>query len=212
MGLISYNNPNPLKTIMDIFLHVVLIIIYLFSFIAIVDAILHSRTSEGAMAWTISLITLPLLSLPCYILFGRRTYDKYIEARQHADKEINFTAQILQKSIQPYQYPLTNEENKLQVLQNLAPLPFTSSNEVELLIDGKEAFPAILNSLKNAKKYIIIQFYIVRHDNIGIEIQQLLINRAREGVDIYFLYDRDISIGDRNPYGQSGPHSQSSHD
>jgi cardiolipin synthase len=174
---------------MDTFLQVALIIIYMFSFIAIVDAILHARTSQGAMAWTIALITLPILSLPLYTLFGRRTYDKYIEARQHVDAEITHTAQILKESIQPYQYPLTDHEQQLQVLENLAPLPFTNSNSVELLIDGQEAFPAILESLNNAKKYIIIQFYIVRHDNIGQKIQQLLINRAKDGLDIYFLYD-----------------------
>ena len=174
---------------MEIFLELILILIYLFAFIAIVDAILHSRTSQGAIAWTIALITIPFLSLPCYMVFGRRTYDKYLEARQHVDAEITHTAQILKESIQPYQYPLTNQEQQLQVLENLAPLPFTHSNNVELLIDGKEAFPAILESLKNAKKYIIIQFYIVRHDNIGHKIQQLLIDRAAEGLNIYFLYD-----------------------
>jgi cardiolipin synthase len=174
---------------MEIFLQFILVLIYLFAFIAIVDAILHARTSQGAMAWTIALITLPLFSLPCYMLFGRRTYDKYIEARQHVDAEITYTAQILKESIQPYQYPLTNHEQQLQVLENLAPLPFTNSNSVELLIDGQKAFPAILESLKNAKRYIIIQFYIVRHDNIGHQIKQLLIDRAKEGLDIYFLYD-----------------------
>ena len=105
---------------MEIFLQLVLVLIYLFAFIAIVDAILHSRTSQGAMAWTIALITLPIFSLPFYMLFGRRTYDKYIEARQHVDAEITHTAQILKESIQPYQYPLTNHEQQLQVLENLA--------------------------------------------------------------------------------------------
>lgn len=174
---------------METFLQLILVLIYLFAFIAIVDAILHSRTSQGAMAWTIALITLPIFSLPLYILFGRRTYDKYIEAREHVDAEITHTAQILKESIQPYQYPLTNHEQQLQVLENLAPLPFTNSNSVELLIDGQKAFPAILESIKNANKYIIVQFYIVRHDNIGHQIKQLLIDRAKEGLDIYFLYD-----------------------
>ena len=174
---------------METLLQTLLVIIYVFAFIAIVDAILHARTAQGSLAWTIALITIPFFSLPCYMLFGRRTYDKYIQARQTFDSEITHTAQILKEFITSYRYPLTNHEQRLQVLENLAQLPFTKSNTVELLIDGENAFPAMLESLRNAKKYIIIQFYIVRHDNIGREIQQLLIHRAIEGLDIYFLYD-----------------------
>lgn len=174
---------------MEIALQITLIVIYILAFIAVIDAILHARTSQGAMAWTIALITMPIIGLPSYMIFGRRTYDKYLEARQHVDAEITHTAQILRESIQAYRHKLNHHEQRLKVLENLAPLPFTTNNNIEFLIDGKEAFPVMLECLRKAEKYIIIQFYIVRHDNIGKEIQKLLIERAKAGVDVYFLYD-----------------------
>ena len=174
---------------MDLFFQTLPVFGYLLSFVAIVDATLHARTAQGAIAWTIALITLPLLSLPCYLLFSRRTDHKYIEARRTVDAEITHIATILKEFIRPYRSPLASHQQTLQVLENLTQLPSTNSNTVELLINGENTFSAIISSLEQAKKYIIVQSYIVRHDHIGRKIQQLLIRCAENNVDIYFLYD-----------------------
>ena len=43
--------------------------------------------------------------------------------------------------------------------------------------------------MKNAKKYINIQFYIFRDDEIGNEIIDILIDKAKKGVEVRLLYD-----------------------
>lgn len=177
---------------MDVVLQISLMLLYFFSVIAIADAVLHARTSQGAIAWTVSLLTVPFISLPLYLVFGRRTFDKYIEARKNLDSEINCTAQHLAETLQPYRHTLRADEQRLQVMESIAPLPFTRANTIDLLIDGEETFLAILRALSEAKCYIIVQFYILRHDNIGRQLQKQLIEKARQNVDVYVLYD---SIG-----------------
>ncbi len=52
-----------------------LMLMYISAFVCAVEVILNGRTSQGAIAWTISLLTLPMLSLPLYLIFGRNRFD-----------------------------------------------------------------------------------------------------------------------------------------
>ena len=58
-----------------------LLLMYLASIISALEAILKSRTSQGAVAWTISLLTFPFIALPAYLIFGRNRFDGYLEKR-----------------------------------------------------------------------------------------------------------------------------------
>jgi cardiolipin synthase len=45
-------------------------------------------------------------------------------------------------------------------------MPATSGNKVDLLVDGRQTFDSILAGLKEAEKYILFQFYILRDDDL----------------------------------------------
>jgi cardiolipin synthase len=78
---------------------------------------------------------------------------------------------------------------KYVALEELAEMPFTSHNDATLLIDGKETFAAMFAGIEAAKNYIIVQFYIINDDNLGRQLKELLVRKAREGVRVYVLYD-----------------------
>ncbi len=62
-------------------------------------------------------------------------------------------------------------------------------NDVRLLCDARENFPAWREALTNAKKYILFEQYIVENDDIGREFAQILADRARAGVKVYAIVD-----------------------
>jgi cardiolipin synthase len=68
-------------------------------------------------------------------------------------------------------------------------MPFVGNNHVELLIDGQRTFESIFHGIDQARSYILIQFFIVKDDRIGRELQERLMKKAREEVRVYFLYD-----------------------
>ena len=68
-------------------------------------------------------------------------------------------------------------------------MPFTSHNDAKLLINGREAFPAMFAGMEAAKAYIIVQFYIIRDDTLGRQLKEILARKAREGVRVYVLFD-----------------------
>jgi cardiolipin synthase A/B len=68
-------------------------------------------------------------------------------------------------------------------------LPFTKGNELTLLIDGEETFESIFKSIHSAKKYLLVNFFIVKNDRVGTRFKDALIARAKAGVKVYFLFD-----------------------
>lgn len=153
-----------------------------------IDAIMRGRTSQGRVAWALSLITFPLLSVPAYMVFGARKFHGYVEARRAGGHSLHKLGKGVQDILAKYQVP-QDESGQLEELKNLALMPGLSGNKLKLLIDGRQTFNALLSGINSAEHTIIVQFYIVRHDDIGKKIKEALIQKAKNGVHVYFLYD-----------------------
>jgi len=74
-------------------------------------------------------------------------------------------------------------------LTRLADLPITRFNRSRLLVNGEETFRSIFDDIESAKEYILVQFYIVKDDVLGRELKAKLIQKAKEDINVYFLYD-----------------------
>src|SRR5690606_5646313 len=55
--------------------------------------------------------------------------------------------------------------------------------------DGEDTFASIFDGIARAKDYILIQFYIIRDDNLGKRFADALIERASAGVRVHILYE-----------------------
>ena len=62
-------------------------------------------------------------------------------------------------------------------------------NRVEILINGAETFPAIEAAIAGAEKFIHMEFFIIRDDDLGRRIGGMLMEAARRGVKVRVLYD-----------------------
>lgn len=153
-------------------------------------AILNTRSSEAAVAWAITLITLPFLVLPVYWLFGSSRFYGYMESFRQAKLEHVDTAK---KSFREVEQFHVNEIEGLQTvvntIKNLHTLPFTSHNSANLLINGTETYKAMLNAIKQAQDYVLLQFYIIHNDHVGETFRQVLTQKLEQGIRVYFLYD-----------------------
>lgn len=159
------------------------------------EAIIKVRTAQGAIAWTISLLTFPYLAVPCYWVFGRNKFDGYLEQRQEIEQESLSLIRQISGSIDQHIVPASNDSSFYSSLYYLARMPATSGNKVELLIDGNDTFDSILAGLTSAKKYILFQFYIIRDDALGRQLGDVLVQKARDGVKVKLLYDEIGSRG-----------------
>lgn len=76
----------------------------------------------------------------------------------------------------------------------VSPQEAIDGNEVELLKDGDEAFPALLSAIGGAREFVLLEFYAFSDDSIGRTLGDLLREKARQGVAVYLIYDSVGSI------------------
>ena len=60
----------------------IVILIEVIGVISAVYAILASRTPQGAIAWGIALISMPLIAVPLYLVLGRSKFHGIVSARR----------------------------------------------------------------------------------------------------------------------------------
>jgi cardiolipin synthase A/B len=158
-------------------------------FISSLDALMSTRTAPGAVAWIVSLNTLPYVAVPVYWVFGRTKFQGYVIGRREGESILNETLREQMSLVHPYRVSLPPGERHVQAIERLAKMPMVGANDAELLVDGEATFRSIFEGIAAAQHYVLVQFYIVRDDEIGRELKKLLASKARSGVPVYFLYD-----------------------
>ena len=157
--------------------------------ISAAHALMANRTSQGAIAWAMCLLTFPYLGVPLYWIFGRDKFSGYVDSRRAGDLEMHHITESLTDAGESYRAYPKGTEGPHTVLEALACLPFTCDNDLKLLIDGDATFGAIFEAMSTAKAYILVQFFIIHDDELGRELQRRMIDKAREGIRVYCVYD-----------------------
>lgn len=169
---------------------VLLVVFHVLGALSSVEAVMESRTSQGAIAWAISLNTFPYIAVPAYWLFGHSEFTGYMLARQANVAGTRPVVKRISAALDQHNLRVEADAPLSRELGKLAGMPFTGGNRAELLVDGDAIFASIFAAIEAAEQYVLVQFYIVRADGLGRELQARLIAKARAGVKVYFLCDR----------------------
>ncbi|MEM9635642.1 MAG: cardiolipin synthase [Pseudomonadota bacterium] len=156
---------------------------YITAGICAVREVMNSRTSQGSVAWLLSLFFLPYLTVPLYFVFGWRSFSDYAK--------IQATLGRTERARRADELGLTDHEETREwpVLSRVAGVPFLAGNKADLLIDGDATFNAIKEAIARAQHVIFFQFFAIADDKLGRELADALIARAKDGVRVCLLYD-----------------------
>ena len=169
---------------------VVLAVVELGGIILAVDAVMRPRSSQAAIAWSVSLISLPIIVIPLYLIFGRRRFQGYAEALREKESYIEESLANWYSQMATVASPtIENLEAVEELVRGVTHLPFTTGNRVNLLINGERTYAEMLAAIADATSYVLVQFYIIKDGVIGQRLMNALIDKARLGVKVYFLYD-----------------------
>ncbi|MXU66533.1 cardiolipin synthase [Oceanomicrobium pacificus] len=164
-------------------------LVYLTGLGCAVAALLESRTTQGSIAWAISLVTLPWLAVPAYLAFGRRRFSGYLEDRKRSELKVIAHEGLTDTLRPPLDKISSTRLGSIRAVERLADMPVTRGNDVELLIDGSATFQSIFAALDEARDYVLVQFYIIRNDKLGRRLQKALLDLAARGVMVRLIYD-----------------------
>jgi len=162
---------------------------YALAVVCAVRELMNSRTSQGSIAWILSLAIMPFVTVPLYMTFGWKLFDDYGALLAFNGRK--------NRAGRARELGIVDEatSSKWPVLTHVSQLPFLKGNKTDLLIDGTESFASIFEGIARAQNYILVQFYTIRDDRLGIKLADLLIERAQAGVDVMVLYDDIGSSG-----------------
>lgn len=94
---------------------------------------------------------------------------------------------------------LAERNQASRVAESLADLPHLKENASELLINGEATFASIFAGIENATDYVLVQFFIVKDDTLGRRLQNLLIKKAQQGVQVFFYMTKLAAINYLKP-------------
>jgi len=172
----------------DSFVKVQLVVVHGLGVLNAIHAAFKVRQPRAAIGWALGLVTFPYFAIPLYWTFGRAKFIGYRCAMTDQSGPLHQAAEQAEVATAPYVVEAaTGTLDRWRKL--LTTLPVTRGNHVELLIDGEATFEAIFAAMDAARDYLLVQFFIIHDDTLGEKFRDRLIQRARAGVKIYFLYD-----------------------
>ena len=153
----------------------------------VIRIVMDNRQPAKTMAWGMVIFFVPVIGLVLYFFFGMNTRKERLISQRSLDllskrSMLGFVKQDSLQLPQPYR-PIID----LFVNQNLS-LPF-QDNKLEMQTDGYQFFLSLLADLRKAKSHIHIDVYIFEDDALGRLVRDVLIDKAREGVEVRVIYD-----------------------
>lgn len=171
-----------------LYIHWILLVIYLAITIGgIVAVLMDNKQPEKTMAWILVLCFMPIVGIVFYLFFGQNTRKEKVISERSMD--LLMKRSMLEFAEQENLHiPRRNRPlMKLFTNQNWA-LPF-KDNEVSIFTDGYEFVSTLLYNIGQAQDHIHLDTYIIEDDPLGNLVADVLIDKARQGVEVRLLYD-----------------------
>ena len=188
--------PMLLRSVMYTDIKLIVTVAYVMVVMVTIGVIIHDkRDPVKALAWILVIALIPVAGLVLYVMFGRNhRKEKIFNLKEITDLE-QF-ARLSERQAEAIRNPelmlrpsIAENRDIITLLLNNNKSPLTLRNRVKVLNNGKETFSAIIEALRSATSSIHMEYYIFENDRIGKRIANILMEKAREGVEVRFIYD-----------------------
>ena len=175
-------------------------LILFLSYIIILSIVLllDNRSPQSFLAWVMILILLPFVGAILYILVGKNwskdknqiiAYRPEEIIREYFVKEIDEQEEEINNidlSKSSYDYRDIRIAN---TCLKSSSAPLTIYNNIKIYFDGKEYFDDLIDCLEKAQTHIHIETFILRSDEIGCKIKDILIKKVKQNVIVRIIVD-----------------------
>jgi cardiolipin synthase A/B len=149
-------------------------------------AVVYKRDPRSATLWLLAILLLPAVGPILYALLGvNRVQRRLLRLRRGRQR--------YRSALQSNEKPQTTDLVGLaRLVGEVSQRPLLPGNAIEPLIDGAEAYPAMLEAIDGAHASIALSSYIFHGKGIGERFVEALVRAARRDVAVRVLID-DVS-------------------
>ena len=154
-------------------------------FFIIVIIMIEKKNPLYTILWIFLLTLMPYVGFFIYLFFGLTFKKKRVANKIYKIKKLKSRKDVSKSD---------NEELKrwkglITYLEMSTDNHISSNNDIQVYFTGKDFFPELKKEIANAKKFINMEYFIFQFDGIGKEIADLLIEKAKEGVEVNLIID-----------------------
>ncbi|MGZ9836647.1 cardiolipin synthase [Streptococcus sp. V940] len=164
-------------------------LVFLISVATVIAIVNRSMSPESKVTWLI-VTFVPVFGPLLYLMFGERRLSKK-ELKQL--QELNSIAfhenngHQLHLQLQETDKPAYGIINALLHMDSNAEV--YEHTDSQFFADGEEMWKQMLEDLKRAKKFIFLEYYIVKEGLMWDSMLEILEEKAAQGVEVKMLYD-----------------------
>jgi cardiolipin synthase A/B len=156
------------------------------------------RDPSTVLAWLFVIMLLPVIGIIAYFFIGRnyrRASKKRVqvlgEMEGLADRSLHRTLsanrEFSEAAIREMQgTPGARVESTGRHENGIVPLP---ADTVDIYTAGSQKFPALLEEMATAERYIHLMYLIWEQDELTAKVKTVLLDRLKAGVKVHILYD-----------------------
>ena len=181
---------NGAVTVYDFIMDNIVIINILF---ALIIVFFQRRSPQTVWTWLLLLYFIPILGFILYLVIGQDFHKSRMFKAKEIEGELKYAVRRQEETIYHKRLRLANPEMarfKDLILYNLeaGESVLTDNNDIRVYTDGKVKFRALIEEMRQAKKYIICSITSSGMMNCGRRLRKsLLRKREREWRSGYFL-------------------------
>ena len=166
--------------------------ITIFAFLLALYIYNTDKHPDTKLAYIIILVLFPLYGTLTYFLswlgMGNRKFKKHLIRVELQTTPLDQNEDVLK------QLPESRIRGIANYLYNTARFPIYKNTNCTYYSSGENMYKAMLNEIKNAKKFIFLEYYIIQHGILLDSIVELLKEKVKEGIEVRLLYDGTSSI------------------
>lgn len=156
---------------------------------------LERKDASATWAWLMVLLFIPVVGFFLYLIFGkpisnRRIFTWDTKSRLGVKTAVQSQLRALEEGSFKFKHKEIAEYEDLFYLHLRSDdAIYTQDNQVDIFTDGIEKFDALIRDMEKATDHIHLLYYIIRDDQLGKRIADVLIKKANEGVEVRLVYD-----------------------
>ena len=158
-----------------------------------VHIVLTKRNPSAAVAWVGLVWLAPAVGFLAYLMFGINRIQRRARAIRAEELDEDFIREVSPLPAAALQGILDPENAHLASIARLvgrvSGRPLLAGNRAELLVDGDEAYPAMLDAIAAARQSVSLCSYIFDHDPAGLRFRDALKDAVERGVEVRVLID-----------------------
>ncbi|WP_374224835.1 cardiolipin synthase [Paenarthrobacter sp. DKR-5] len=147
-----------------------------------------NRRPTTAMAWLLAIFFIPLLGLALFLLFGKFSLSG---RRKHKQEAINRAVMANTQDLAETSCYTGPDwvHSATELNRRLGAMPVLDGNKVEFHRDYEESIKAMTAAVREAEKYVHVEFYIMAYDFMTRDFFDALCEAAGRGVKVRLLFD-----------------------